>query len=208
MPSSCPLPSPPNPAGRLTICWLPEIHAIAAVSSELTASVAINDGIRARVIISQENVPTAAPPSSVTATAAGTPRCSWASSQATRIAPRPTSVPTARSITPAAIGTTRPTATRQVTAWLDSSDRQVAQVRNVSGTHSANTANISASRYSADMFRNAAARAARRVQGSRPAASSTAPPAAATFCVSRRPVLLVSSWCRILAGLMPAAIAD
>ena len=31
------MPSLAKPAGRLTICWLPEIHAIAAVSSELDA---------------------------------------------------------------------------------------------------------------------------------------------------------------------------
>ena len=100
MPSSWPLPSLANPAGRLTICWLPEIQAIAAASSELTASVAMNDGIRARVIISQEKIPTAAPASSdsTTAAAIGT----WpTSSRATRIAPSPTSAPIARSITPA-----------------------------------------------------------------------------------------------------------
>ena len=70
MPNSWPLPSVAKPAGRLMICSLPETQAVAAASSELTASVAMNDGIRARVIISHEKTPTPAPASSDSTTAA------------------------------------------------------------------------------------------------------------------------------------------
>jgi len=61
--------------GRFTICWLPDTQAMTAVSTEPTPRVAMNAGIRARVIISQENTPTAAPASRDRAIAAGIPKC-------------------------------------------------------------------------------------------------------------------------------------
>ena len=107
-------------------------------------SVAMKESIFARTISAPEIDPIAQPAAIASTTVPTTPRCALSSSQAERIAARPTSVPTARLNVPAASGMVTAMETSAVTAESASSDRQTPAVRNVSGTHRANRTNSAA----------------------------------------------------------------
>jgi hypothetical protein len=143
-PSSSLVASAWNEPGRLRICWPPETHTISASSTELMPSVAMNESIFARTMTAPLTAPIAQPATSVSTSVDTTPSPCLSSSQADRIAAMPTSVPTARLNVPAASGIVTAIATSAVSAEFASSERHTPAVRNVSGTHSANSTNRTA----------------------------------------------------------------
>ena len=87
-----------------------------AVNTELTPNVAMNEGIRSREIISHDNTPTPAPASNDSAIATGIPHPPVDQQPCHQDRAQPHLGPHRKIQNTAAIGTTRPTATRHVIA--------------------------------------------------------------------------------------------
>jgi len=127
-----------------TMGWLPEIQSVSAMRIELMARVAMNELILARTMRAAMTTPMTTPATRVSTKEVGIETLLSAISQATSTAQIPTSVPSARSMTPADSGTTTATAMMAAIAWLSSNCRQVATVRKVWGSQMENTTNINA----------------------------------------------------------------
>ncbi len=164
---------------------LPEIQSISAMRMELMASVAMKEPILALTMSPATTTPIAAPATRVSAKAAGMGRDLSEISQATSTAPMPTSVPSARSMTPAESGTTTATAMMAEIAWLSSKSRHVCTVKKVCGSQIEKTTNITARMYSALTLRNDAAPPEPR-PGGRLGRHPLSPPRSRANCPARR----------------------